>query len=179
MSSLDLSIAKGGAEPALREISMAQLLRDAATRYPEHDAVVSVWQEKALTFEQLDAAASTAAAALIAFGIVPGDRVGIWSGNRLEWVIVQFAVAKIGAILVNINPAYRQTELGYVIEHAKCKALFLAPSFRGYSGIDAARLVRAASSHLEFIFLLDDSDHEQAIRWSNFLEYGKNLKRSA
>jgi fatty-acyl-CoA synthase len=178
MSSRGLSIAQGGLEPPLREISMAQLLSEAAKRYPKQDAVVSVWQQKTLTFEQLEAEAHNAAAALLAYGIGAGDRVGIWSANRIEWLIVQFAVARIGAILVNVNPAYRQTELGYVIGHAKCKALFLAPAFRTFNCVDAAQAVRATSDTLEHLIVLDETRHDQTIAWADFVARGKDVEQS-
>ena len=70
------------------------------------------------------------AAGLLALGLKPGDRIGIWSPNNIEWVIAQFATAKAGLILVNVNPAYRKAELGYTLRKVACKALILASAFK-------------------------------------------------
>jgi len=80
-------------------------------------------------------------ATLLCLGLVPGDRIGIWSPNRYEWVLTQFASAKAGLILVNINPAYRLSELEFVLNKVGCKALVLAPAFKSsdYSDAEAMR----------------------------------------
>jgi len=163
------SIVKGAATTPLREIRIGDVLSEAARHHGSRPALVSVWRDRTLTFDQLHAAAREAAAALLAHGIATGDRVGVWSANRIEWIVVQYATSMIGAILVNINPAYRGTELGYVVEHAGCKALFLTPGYRGFSCVDAAQSVRSASKALEHLVLLDDSTHADTTTWSAFL----------
>ncbi len=70
------------------------------------------------------------AAGLLELGLAPGDRIGIWSQNCAEWVLTQFATAKAGLVMVNINPAYRRAELEYVLDKVQCSALILAPSFK-------------------------------------------------
>jgi len=127
MEDAGLSIARGEALPPLSRLRMADVLAEGAAQFPERDALVSVWQRRTLSYAGLEAEAARAAAALLARGIRAGDRVGIWSANRIEWVIVQFAVAKIGAILVHVNPAFRQAELEYTLRHSGCKAVFLIP----------------------------------------------------
>lgn len=169
MNRVDLAIAQGGSEPPLQDIRMGDVLSQAAARFPAREAIVSVWQNRTLTFQTLEEVVDQAAAALLAQGIAAQDRVGIWSTNRLEWVIVQFAVARIGAILVNINPALRQAELAYVIGHSGCRALFLAPAVRAFNCIEAAVAVRGQSPTLEHLILLDDSVHADAMRWSDFM----------
>jgi fatty-acyl-CoA synthase len=82
------------------------------------------------SYGELKARVQAFAAGLLALGIEPGDRVGIWSPNNAEWVITQFATAKLGAILVNINPAYRLAELDYALNKVGCKALITADSFK-------------------------------------------------
>src|SRR5262249_13639491 len=87
----------------------------AGARYPDNDALVVRPQNNRYSYRQLHAAVDECARALLACGIQKGDRVGIWAPNLAEWPITQFATAKIGAILVNINPAYRLTELDYAL----------------------------------------------------------------
>lgn len=163
------SIVCGATTDPLRELRIGDVLVDAARHHGDRAALISAWQDRTLTFAELHRAAREAAAALLAHSIEPGDRVGVWSTNRVEWIVVQYATSLIGAILVNINPAYRGTELGYVVEHAGCKALFVTPAYRGFACIDAARAVLAASPSLRHLVLLDDSAHADATTWSAFL----------
>ena len=168
MTSDDRSIVQGASEPPLRTIGIGQVLRDAAARFAERRAVVAIGQ-RTVTFAALEREVGIAARALVALGIGAHDRIGVWSTNRIEWLVVQYAAARIGAIVVNINPAYRETELGYVVAHSGCAALFLAPGFRDFRCIDAARSVRAATPTLGHLVLFDDSLHADALRWSDFV----------
>src|SRR5215217_2471625 len=115
--------------PLLGE-TIGQNLDRTAARVPDNDALVSVHQGVRLTYAQFHAAVEEVARGLLALGIEPGDRVGIWSPNNAEWVVTQFATAKAGLILVNINPAYRTHELEYALNKVGCKALILAPRFK-------------------------------------------------
>ena len=92
--------------------------------------MVVPYQNIRWTYAEFDARVSAVAANLLALGLMPGDRVGIWSQNCAEWVLVQFATARAGLIMVNINPAYRKTELEYVLDKVACSALILAPAFK-------------------------------------------------
>src|SRR5439155_19949622 len=82
------------------------------------------------SYRELDAEVERCARALLAEEVRRGDRVGIWSPNNAEWVVVQFATARVGAVLVNINPAYRSRELEYALRQSGCSVLVLAPGFR-------------------------------------------------
>ncbi|BBX68398.1 AMP-binding protein [Mycolicibacterium psychrotolerans] len=115
--------------PILEETIGANFERIAAT-FADTDALVDVPTGRSWTYAELDAEINVVARGLMARGIAPGDRVGIWAPNSAEWVIVQFATAKIGAILVNVNPAYRTHELVYVLEQSGLRTLFAATSFR-------------------------------------------------
>ncbi|UEM05589.1 AMP-binding protein [Skermanella rosea] len=121
---------------------------------PEADALVVRHQGVRLTYAQFKAETDRLAAGLIALGLKPGDRIGIWSQNNSEWVLTQFATAKAGLVLVNINPAYRTHELEYALNKVGCKALILADSFKSsdYLGMlrqVAPELDRCAPGHLE------------------------------
>jgi len=115
--------------PLLEETVGANFERIAAT-YPDTDALVDVAAGRSFTYAELDAEIDVLARGLMARGIAAGDRVGIWAPNSADWVIVQFAAAKVGAILVNVNPAYRTHELAYVVEQSGLCLLFAATSFK-------------------------------------------------
>jgi fatty-acyl-CoA synthase len=99
-------------------------------RFADRPALVSRHQEVRLTYAELDSAIDAVASGLLRFGIEAGDRVGIWAPNCAEWLLVQYATAKIGAILVNINPAYRTHELEYVLRQSGVRLLFSASAFK-------------------------------------------------
>jgi fatty-acyl-CoA synthase len=99
-------------------------------RWGDKPAIVVRHQAIRWTYAELGAAVDAFAAGLLALGLEPGDRVGIWSPNNIEWVITQFATAKTGLVLVNINPAYRKGELAYTLNKVACKALILASHFK-------------------------------------------------
>jgi fatty-acyl-CoA synthase len=101
-----------------------------AARFPERTALVSRHQGVRMTYAQLDAAVDAVASALLGAGVAAGDRVGIWAPNCTEWMLVQYATAKVGAILVNVNPAYRSHELEYVLRQSGVRLLFSASAFK-------------------------------------------------
>jgi fatty-acyl-CoA synthase len=115
--------------PLLGDTIGAHFERTAA-RFAERPALVSRQQDVRLTYAQLDAAIDAVAAGLLRAGIQAGDRVGIWAPNCAEWVLVQYATAKVGAILVNVNPAYRAHELEYVLRQSGMRLLISASAFK-------------------------------------------------
>ncbi|WP_305824105.1 AMP-binding protein [Massilia brevitalea] len=110
--------------------TIGDFLTHIAARYADNDALVVRHQEVRWTYREFDERVTRLAAGLLALGLEPGDRVGIWSQNCAEWVLVQFATARAGLIMVNINPAYRRSELEYVLGKVQCAALILAPVFK-------------------------------------------------
>ena len=116
-------------EPLLYETIGACVERIAAT-YPDKEALVVRHQNIRWTFSEYKSRIDALAAGLISLGVEPGDRVGIWSPNRVEWCLTQFATAKIGAIMVCINPAYRPYELEYALNKVKCKTVITAAQFK-------------------------------------------------
>jgi fatty-acyl-CoA synthase len=106
------------------------LFSQTAAKYGTLDAAVFVAQDKRFTWSELSDTVDALAAGFVALGLEKGDRVGIWSPNRWEWLVTQFATARIGLILVNINPAYRLTELEYALNKVGCKALVTAAQFK-------------------------------------------------
>lgn len=116
-------------QPLWEETIGAHLARVAAT-WPEHAALIVPQQDVRLSWRELDAAVTRLAAGLLGLGLEPGERIGIWSMNRAEWVLAQFATARAGLVLVNINPAYRSHELEYALSMVDCRALILARNFK-------------------------------------------------
>ncbi len=144
---------RGGTEPLLG-VTIPEHFASIAKRFPHHEAVVSCHQRRRLTYSELSAAVDRLACGLLGLGFGKGDRIGIWSTNNIEWLLLQMATARIGAILVTINPAYRSQELAYLLERSEVQALFTIPSFK--SSDYAAMLVelipelaRSASARLE------------------------------
>ncbi|MDA7772643.1 AMP-binding protein [Pseudomonadales bacterium] len=116
-------------EPLLYETIGACVERIAAT-YPNKEALVVRHQNIRWTFSEYKSRIDALAAGLVSLGVEPGDRVGIWSPNRVEWCLTQFATAKIGAIMVCINPAYRPYELEYALNKVKCQTIITAAQFK-------------------------------------------------
>src|SRR6185437_3031482 len=125
-----LSYARGGSTPPLRDVCIGQLLAETAARFPDTDGLVVRHQARRYTYRALDQAVDETARGLLALGLCAGDRVGIWSTNSVEWVLTQFATARIGAILVSVNPLNRARELEYVLRQSECQALVLIEGFR-------------------------------------------------
>lgn len=101
-----------------------------AARQPDHEALVSVHQRRRYSYRELQVETDRLASALLSLGLQPGERVGIWSHNNAEWVLLQLATAKVGLILVNINPAYRTAEVEYALNKVNCKALVTMARFQ-------------------------------------------------
>src|SRR5580658_8675541 len=103
---------------------------EAVARFAERDALIVRHQAIRWSWRMLQQRVDGFAAGLVALGLEPGERIGIWSPNNAEWVVTQFATAKAGLILVNINPAYRLSELEYALNKVGCTALITAARFR-------------------------------------------------
>lgn len=138
------SYVQGAKHPELAFATIPQLLRDAVSRYGPRDAVI--FPDARLSYYDLDRAVDALATGFLALGLETGDRVGIWSPNRLEWVLTQFATARIGVVLVNINPAYRLSELEYALNKVGCKALVMARSFKSSEYL---KMVRTLAPELD------------------------------
>lgn len=118
------SYAQGPSRPLL-ELTIGDLLHRTADRYPDRLAVASRHQSKRLTWSELSVAADRVARGLWSLGIRKGDRVGLWSTNCIEWIMMHMGCARAGVALVNVNPAYRSHELGFTLSRSRMKALFL------------------------------------------------------
>jgi len=126
---------RGGIEPLLGA-TIPEHFASIVDRFGEQEAIVSVPQNRRLTYTAFAAEVNYVAKALLASGFVKGDRIGIWSTDNIEWLVLQMATAQIGAVLVNINPAYRPRELAYALAQSKVQGVFTIPSFRSSNYVE-------------------------------------------
>jgi fatty-acyl-CoA synthase len=124
------SYAKGETTPPLIEETIGANFERVARQHADREALVELATGRRWTYAELDRTVNDTARGLIGAGIAKGDRVGIWSPNRAEWTIVQYAAAKVGAILVNVNPAYRTHELAYALNQSGLRLLVSATDFK-------------------------------------------------
>jgi fatty-acyl-CoA synthase len=168
-----LSYSNGASPNPLLGETIGDNLRRIAETYPAREALVDVPTGRRWTYAQLDADTDTVGVALLALGIDAGDRVGIWAPNCAEWVVLQYATAKIGAILVNINPAYRSHELAYVLRQSGTRLLVSAERFRTSDYRSMIDEVRGSLDSLERVIYLGTPD------WDALLEPGAAADREA
>src|SRR5512138_3589781 len=119
-----------GSEKPLIGMTVGDLFDDIVERYPDREALVSAHQGVRYTWRELQTQVNRAAKGLLSLGYKKGDRVAIWGTNVAEWVITQWATAKAGIIMININPAYRTHELEYVLKQSEVQGLLLIDSFK-------------------------------------------------
>jgi fatty-acyl-CoA synthase len=163
-----LSYASGPSSRALLGETIGENLRRTVGRHGEREALVVPHQDYRATYRQLWDQTSLAAGGLIARGVGAGDRVGIWSPNRFEWVVIQYATARIGAILVNINPAYRTSELEYALTQSGVSFLILARAFRQTDYVRMLGEVKGACPELREALVLEDG-------WGSLLRDGARI----
>ena len=139
-----------------------------ARRFPDRDAIVSCHQNLRLTYSELRRLSDVFARGLLALGVQHGDRVGIWSTNNAEWVIAQFSTAKIGAILVNVNPAYRTSELGYVLDQSGVSVLLTQVRHKTSEYARMVAEVKGSLPGLRLIVYIGDEEADaglEAMHW--------------
>jgi fatty-acyl-CoA synthase len=130
MTAFSRSYAQGVSTTPLLHQAIGEALDLAAERWPDQEAVVVRDRSIRLTYTELRHQVDRLAAGFIALGLKPGERIGIWSPNRIEWILTLYAAAKAGLILVNINPAYRLAELEYALNKVHCRALVTADHYK-------------------------------------------------
>jgi fatty-acyl-CoA synthase len=180
----------GASATPLISNTIGQFFDFACEKWAARSALVVRHQEVRLTYGELREKVDQLAAGLLALGLEPGDRIGIWSPNNVEWVLTQFATAKIGLILVNINPAYQLSELEYALNKVGCKALILAERFKTseYVGMlrelapELAKAVPGALASkrlpsLRTVVVLGQAQHAGALRFADALTQGEDAHR--
>ncbi|MEO6420979.1 MAG: AMP-binding protein [Polyangiaceae bacterium] len=150
------SYSHGTSATPLLGVTIGENLRQTVERFPDREALVVRSQKFRATYRELWDLTTEIARGLMAHGIEKGDRVGVWSPNRYEWVIAQYATARIGAIQVNINPAYKTSELEYALEQSGAKLLLFAKSFRTSDYVAMLKEVRPRCDALEEALVFDD-----------------------
>ncbi|MDE2452287.1 MAG: AMP-binding protein, partial [Burkholderiales bacterium] len=144
-----LSHVVGADVPPLSQRTISEWLDATAEASPDRTACVFREQGLRWTWQQLRDESDRLAAALLQLGFTPGERLGIWSPNRSEWVLAQYATARIGVILVNINPAYRLAELEYALNKVECKGLITAPAFKSSEYLKMLQTLAPELAHCE------------------------------
>lgn len=158
----------GDTSAPLIDTTLGEALSRAAALWPRGLALVSEHQRLRWTWAELNAEVDRFATALLKQGIGKNDRVGIWAPNCAEWTVVQFATARIGAILVTINPAYRLTEVEYALNKVGCVGLIAAPSFRASDYVSMLReLGPARLPHLRLVVTLGPEAHDGFHAWGD------------
>ncbi|MDB4965458.1 MAG: Acetoacetyl-CoA synthetase [Myxococcales bacterium] len=151
-----LAYSHGAVDVPLRGETIGEALRLTTERHGERDALVVRAQGYRATWRQLSDETARIARALMAHGVAPGDRVGLWSPNRYEWVVTQLACARAGAILVNLNPAYKTSEIEYALAQSSTSVLVHARAFRGSDYAAMTAEVRPRLPLLRLTVCIDD-----------------------
>jgi len=169
------SYAQGESAPPLLEETIGANLQRVAAAHGDREALVEVATRRRWTYAELDADVDRLARGLLAGGVAKGDRVGIWAPNCAEWTLVQYATAKVGAILVNVNPAYRTHELAYALQQSGTSLLVSAESFRTSDYRAMVEEVRGSAGDLalERVVYLGTDD------WTALLTDGDDLPETA
>ncbi len=163
------SYAQGTATAPLLGETIGERFERTAARFGEREALVVRHQDVRWTYSQLNAEVDRLARGLLAAGMQVGDRVGIWAPNCAEWVLAQFATAKVGAILVNVNPAYRTSELEYALRQSGARMLLSAAAFKSSDYAAMIEEVRLALPALERVVLLGSP------AWDELLAGGESI----
>ena len=190
---MQLSYTHGVSTVPLIGQTIGEMLDDIAAKHGSNEAVVSVFENKRLTYSAFLDEVNRCARALMAMGIQKGDRVGVWSTNCIAWIVAQFATAKIGAIQVNINPAYRLQELEYALKQSECNALI---SGEGFKDADYAKILHElipelhkADPHADFsakkfphlrrVIYLGEKPVAGMLRWSELMPMHERVSPAA
>ncbi len=173
------SYTAGPTEPPLLEETIGANFERTVASHGDREALVEVATGRRWTYAELNDAVDAVARGLIAAGIAQGDRVGIWSPNCAEWTILQYATAKAGAILVNVNPAYRTHELSYVLNQSGIRLLFSATEFKTSDYRGMVEEVRGQCPALERVVYVDSDDWAALVAEGERLDDGAVAERMA
>src|ERR1041384_332468 len=150
------SYAHGISQVPLLGETIGETFRRTTEQFPDREALVVRSQGYRATYRALWDAVTEVARGLLAMNIERGDRVGVWSPNRFEWVVMQYATARLGAILVNINPAYKSTELAYVLNQAGVSVLAMSRGFRHNDYVAMLAEVRGSCPTLRDVIVFEN-----------------------
>src|ERR1035437_3897825 len=156
----------------LKGETISACLRQTVEKFGRCEALVVVSQNYRATYDQLWSQVEEVAKSLLAYGIKKYDRVGIWAPNRYEWILVQFATARVGAIMVNINPAYKTADLKYALEQSKVELLIAAHYFRKTDYVEMLNHVRPDCEYPHRTIIIEK-------HWEKFIEAGEKISDEA
>jgi fatty-acyl-CoA synthase len=187
-----LSYAHTGSETPLLWMTIGDMVEHAAMSFPSHDALVAVWLKKRYTYEEFYETCCQAARGFMGMGIERGDRVAIWATNYPEWVITQVATAMIGAILVPINPAFREHELEYTLTDSRSQTLLLIEHFKTSHYLtmfydvcpelkksDPGDIISSTLPFLKNVILLGEEKCPGLFTWGDLLQRGNTVSNTA
>jgi fatty-acyl-CoA synthase len=185
-----ISYTCGTAEYPLLGMTIGEMLDVIAAKYPDNEAVVSVHQNIRWTYKEFREKVNEVGRALMGLGVEKGDRVGIWAMNHAEWIVIQFATAKIGAIMVNINPAYRTYELEYALKQAEIQTLILQGRFKtsDYVGMfyeacpeayeqKAGKVSSEKFPFLKNVVFMGDIPYNGMFTWPEFMKKAEEISQ--
>ena len=191
MTNQPMSYVSGTSDKPLIGATIGDYFDQVVATYPDNEALVARHQEIRWTYRQLQEQVDQCARGLLTLGLGRGDRVGIWSPNYAEWVVTQFATAKIGIILVNINPAYRLHELDYALNHSGCKGLITAARFKtsDYTGMlyelapelhdcEPGQLQAVKLPQMRTIIRLGNEPTAGMVTWSEMMAAGDGVSQA-
>jgi len=167
-----LSYAHGVSDIPLKGETIGESLRQTAQKYGNCEALVVASQDYRATYQELWDQVEEVAKSLLAYGVKKGDRVGIWAPNRFEWVLMQFATPRVGAIMVNINPAYKASALKYALEQSKIDLLVASHYFRKTDYVEMLNHVRPECEYPRRTVIMEKD-------WEKFIEAGKKISDEA
>ncbi|KAA2224406.1 AMP-binding protein [Chryseobacterium sediminis] len=165
---MPLSYVYGTSEVPLLGQTIGANLKSTVEKYPHQEALVCVHQNYRATYQEFYNQTTAVAKALLLLGAKAGDRIGIWSSNRYEWVLLQYATARIGTILVNINPAYRTHELTYVLNQSEVRFIFSSLSFKSSNYKEMVEYAKEVCPTLEHEIFFDEN-------WEAFVNNGQDI----
>ncbi|GEN66772.1 AMP-binding protein [Chryseobacterium rhizosphaerae] len=165
---MPLSYVYGASEIPLLGQTIGGNLKNTVEKYPNQEALVCVHQNYRATYQEFYNQTTAIAKALLFLGAKSGDRIGIWSANRYEWVLLQYATARIGTILVNINPAYRTHELTYVLNQSEVRFIFSSLSFKSSNYKEMVEYAKEVCPSLEHEIFFDEN-------WDDFVNNGQDI----
>lgn len=187
---MNSSFVQGTSEVPLRYETIGKAFDQTAHRFAERDALIVPAQQVRWSYEALQRRVDGLAAGLLSLGLNPGDRIGIWAPNRAEWTVAQFACAKAGLILVNVNPAYRLSELEFCLEKVGCRALITAERLKNSDYLEMLRvlvpeldrcapneLVSARLPQLQLVIRLGSAHTPGCMNFDEVLQRGMNSDR--
>lgn len=176
MQKFELSYAKGETSTPLITLTIGDAFDQTVALYPDNDALVVAHQNIRYSYKELQEQVDICARALMGLKLEKGDRVGVWSLNNAEWVILQLATAKVGLILVSINPAYRSHELKYTLTHSGCKAIFIATPFKSSNYVQTLHSLEPSEiPDLQHSIYFGEDKQSGMINWSDFLALSQNV----